>query len=314
MKSVIEFRTSSGTRPSLTSETKFKSPFVGDCKHVKSPVVINLREEINENTSISFVSALKRAEELQQSFVIIYINCFGGSVYDTIEMINAMRACKIPIYTCVTGIAASAAFTIFGLGQRRFIAPIARLMVHDVSCDVEMLKGADVKCEAEEMDVLKNLLFCSISRNIGKPDDYFLNMLKQNHNSDCYLNALEAVKIGLATDIGIPRHELIVDVQHVLAFDSVEKEQVKNLISFDLKHLKRNSRKHKLRLRDDDNDSDNTNDDDEEEEDNESSKDKDQEHVEENKTVDKDKDEQSREASSSSFQKVTNKRRKKKNK
>ena len=60
----------------------------------------------------------------------IYINSFGGSVYDMWSLIDIVLNSKTPIYTYCTGYAMSAAFLIFLAGHKRFATKHANFMYH----------------------------------------------------------------------------------------------------------------------------------------------------------------------------------------
>lgn len=76
-------------------------------------------------------------EETQKNFkrkpITIFINSFGGSVYDMWAIIDIIINSKTPIYTYCTGYAMSAAFIIFLAGHERFVTKHATFMCHQLS-------------------------------------------------------------------------------------------------------------------------------------------------------------------------------------
>ena len=76
-------------------------------------------------------------EEIKKNFkrkpITIFINSFGGSVYDMWSIIDIITNSKTPIYTYCTGYAMSAGFIIFLAGHKRFVTKHATLMCHQLS-------------------------------------------------------------------------------------------------------------------------------------------------------------------------------------
>lgn len=78
-----------------------------------------------------------KKEETEKNFtrkpIKIYINSFGGSVYDMWALIDIIINSKTPIHTYCTGYAMSAGFLIFLAGHKRFVTKHATLMCHQLS-------------------------------------------------------------------------------------------------------------------------------------------------------------------------------------
>lgn len=64
----------------------------------------------------------------------IFINSFGGSVYDMWALIDIIINSKTPIYTYCTGYAMSAGFNIFLAGHKRYVTKNSTLLYHTLSC------------------------------------------------------------------------------------------------------------------------------------------------------------------------------------
>lgn len=77
----------------------------------------------------------KEAElkEYKREPIELYINSFGGSVYDALSLIDIITHSKTPIHTICTGYAMSAAFVIFICGTKRIMSRNATLLLHQVS-------------------------------------------------------------------------------------------------------------------------------------------------------------------------------------
>jgi ATP-dependent Clp protease protease subunit len=120
----------------------------------------------------------------------VFINSPGGLADDGFAIYDLMRFVRAPVYTIVTGMAASAA-TIAVLGAqkgRRLIMPHARIMLHQPST---MIRGtaADISVSAKELLRLRKKSSELYARETGKP----LEQVEKDLHRDYWLNAEEAV-------------------------------------------------------------------------------------------------------------------------
>lgn len=163
-------------------------------------IIIN---EFDDATVKAVGEAIVDAANLCQPFLPVYITSYGGSVYHLLSVVSLLRNAPMDIHTIVTGHAMSAGAMAFCFGKRRFIAPDAYLMIHDMSC-TQLDKLASIESDMKHLKHLKNQLFKLAARQIGQRSNYFLDELRQRGNVDWYLYAEEAIERGIATDIGIP--------------------------------------------------------------------------------------------------------------
>lgn len=63
--------------------------------------------------------------------IVLVINCVGGSVFDGMGLIDAIRQSNTPVIGVCTGYAMSMAFTIFSVCHTRISMPNAIFMYHD---------------------------------------------------------------------------------------------------------------------------------------------------------------------------------------
>jgi ATP-dependent protease ClpP protease subunit len=55
-----------------------------------------------------------------------------------------------------------------------------------------------------------------MAKNCGKKFDFFLKLVHSRNHADCYMSADEAKKLGICTDIGIPRMSIDISVSYNL--------------------------------------------------------------------------------------------------
>lgn len=130
----------------------------------------------------------------------MYINSPGGSVYDGLGVYDVMQYIKCPVYTYVTGMAASMGSFIAQAGApgHRYLLPRAITMIHQPSSStrgkisdmkIDYLESERIKTEMTELYVKHN------SR--GTSYEQFAELLDR----DKWLTAPQAVELGLADQI-----------------------------------------------------------------------------------------------------------------
>ena len=139
----------------------------------------------------------KKERKYKRKPIKIYVQSFGGSIYDMWALIDIMLKSKTPIYTYCTGYAMSAGFKIFLAGHKRFMSEHATLMYHQLS---SLLYGKykDMKEEMGNLDQMqKEIEEYVMSRS--KVSKKKLNYVREN-KKDWFINLEEALKYGFATD------------------------------------------------------------------------------------------------------------------
>lgn len=62
----------------------------------------------------------------------LFINSYGGSVYDGLALIDVIKRSKTPVHTVCIGSCMSMALWVWLSGAKRFVGESATLMFHDV--------------------------------------------------------------------------------------------------------------------------------------------------------------------------------------
>ena len=131
----------------------------------------------------------------------LVINSPGGSLNDAFALISIMNSSAIPIRTVGLGLVASAGLFIFMAGQKglRTIDPNAEIMSHNFSAgstgtylELQNLSKQYKKIEAR--------IVAHYKKHTGLTEQEIREKLITP--LDVYLNAKEAVKLGLADEIG----------------------------------------------------------------------------------------------------------------
>ena len=167
----------------------------------KAVLVNKFDEEAAKNFRNSFFDAVNT----KQPIIPVVIDSYGGQCYSLLSMAGVIKQSPVPVATILTGKAMSCGALLFSYGSEgyRFMDPFSTMMIHEVS-NCAHGKVEEVKVDAAETDRLNKLLFKMMANNIGKADDYFLNIIHEKSHADWYLNAIEAKSHNLANHLRIP--------------------------------------------------------------------------------------------------------------
>jgi ATP-dependent Clp protease protease subunit len=163
--------------------------------------VVFFSGEVEENmTNILVAQLLFLEAENPEQPINMYIKSPGGSVYDGLAVYDTMQYIKCPVYTYVTGWAASMGSFIAQAGEpgHRYIMPHAMIMIHQPS-SVTRGKVSDMEIDlAEGIRLKKELTELYVKHNSkGLSYDQFRLLLDR----DKWITAQEAIDLGLADQI-----------------------------------------------------------------------------------------------------------------
>ena len=141
---------------------------------------------------------LKEADykDWERKPIKLFINSFGGSVYDGLALVDIIKQSKTPVHTISIGSSMSMGFWIFLAGHKRYIGENATLMFHDITAWV-WDKSETMKQELNEVLRLQKILCNEIisvsSVKQATLDDYI------TRKAEWYIPAEEAIKLKLAS-------------------------------------------------------------------------------------------------------------------
>lgn len=126
----------------------------------------------------------------------IFISSPGGDLDATLSFIGLIGLSKTPIWTINMGWAYSAAGLILMAGHKRFIMPNCSVLIHSGSG----MLGGSFEQTTEQMKNYKAL--------VDKMRDFILSktkidvkLFKKNQSKDWYINAEEALSLGIVDEI-----------------------------------------------------------------------------------------------------------------
>ena len=154
---------------------------------VYGPIMPKLTKEVT--AQVLLLDAMSATKAIK-----VYVNSPGGVADDGFALYDLFRFVRAPVYTIVTGMAASAA-TILMLGAekgRRLIMPHARVMLHQPST---MIRGtaADIAVSAKELIRLRKKANELYARETGRTLEQIEKELARDH----WMSADEALEYGI---------------------------------------------------------------------------------------------------------------------
>lgn len=126
----------------------------------------------------------------------IYINSFGGDLYQCFALISVIGASKTPVYTINTGVAMSAGMIILLSGHKRFAVKYSIAMCHSGSGSV----GGDFEQTQSAMDNYKKMVD-TMKTYILERTKIDSKTLSRKWTKDWYMFADEQVSLGVVDEI-----------------------------------------------------------------------------------------------------------------
>lgn len=128
----------------------------------------------------------------------IYIDSYGGTVYQTLGLISVMNRCKTPIHTICTGTAMSGAFLILLSGHRRFCHEYSTILHHQLS-SAAWGTYQDMTEQVTECKRLQKVIDSIILSKTHITKSELAN--NQAKKIDWYMDAKQALKYGVVDKI-----------------------------------------------------------------------------------------------------------------
>lgn len=125
----------------------------------------------------------------------LFINSFGGSVYDGLSLVDIIKQSKTPVHTISIGSSMSMGFWIYLAGHKRYVGENATLMFHDIStCVWDKVEG--IKQELSECLRLQKIICSEVTSTSLVKQETLNDYL--THKAEWYIPADEAIKLKLA--------------------------------------------------------------------------------------------------------------------
>lgn len=164
--------------------------------------MLSLRGDIDEKTTgriIDEIIAMNIEDSTDLSPIHLFLQSDGGVAMDGYSLVDIMKWSNIPIYTYCNSYVSSSALDIFLMGERRYVFPHSRILVHGVKSSMDNLTLPNLKTTLNNVEAIeefgKQLL---LERTNLTPKD-----IKKIYsaNGDIWYSYEEALACGIATDL-----------------------------------------------------------------------------------------------------------------
>jgi ATP-dependent Clp protease protease subunit len=157
--------------------------------------IVFLNGPIDENSAnIVIAQLLFLQSEDPKKDISLYINTPGGSVTDTLAIMDTMNHIKNDVSTVCVGMAASGGSWVLSNGTKgkRYALPNAEVMIHQPLGGAQG-QASDIEISAKRILEMKKTLTKIMSANTGQPE----KKVSEDIDRDFFLTAEEAKKYGV---------------------------------------------------------------------------------------------------------------------
>lgn len=129
----------------------------------------------------------------------IYIDTYGGNVYQCLGLLSIMETSRTPIHTFVTGCAMSAGFFIAITGHKRFGYAKSTWMYHQIWGDIVRASVKQIDEEYIEFKRLQTLLEEHVGQYTKIPKSKLADIFEKKY--DYYVDSTQALKWKIIDEV-----------------------------------------------------------------------------------------------------------------
>jgi ATP-dependent Clp protease protease subunit len=168
---------------------------------------IILNDEIDSSLYETVVMAIKKMNLEDEKANIpmserkpinLFVNSYGGSVYDGFAIINAILSSKTPVHTHCDGYVMSMGLAIFIAGHFRFCGKYSNFMYHEVST-MSFGKNTEIEEVTKENKRLQKMYDSLVTERTGLKQNQ-LDRVKRG-KKDWFFGSSEAVEYGIVHEL-----------------------------------------------------------------------------------------------------------------
>lgn len=141
----------------------------------------------------------KKLYDREANPITVYIHTDGGSIFDGLSVVSAIKSSRTPVYTVALGKVISMGFIILIVGHRRYAQRYGTLMYHQLLTNPGYQKLRDIEEYAEHCGNLQNILEEIVKEHTLFPQDVLDEIFVQKN--DLYMDTAEALEWGVIDEI-----------------------------------------------------------------------------------------------------------------
>ncbi|MGP1613356.1 MAG: ClpP family protease [Catonella sp.] len=187
--------------PNILEETSRGIQAIGIEDSLLKTREIFLTTEVDSDSSADLLKQLIYLERVdEEKPITLYISSPGGEVTSGLAVYDYIRMMKSKVITVCIGTAASMGAILFLAGDERKMLPHTKIMIHDPSygnASMGGMKPLEIRDRLDGLMQSRKLLAEIIAERSGMN----LKKVYEKTRRDSFLNAKEAIKIGIATEI-----------------------------------------------------------------------------------------------------------------
>jgi ATP-dependent Clp protease protease subunit len=179
----------------VSAQEKIEQKFLQNNTHFLTGDI----DEENIKRAIQWI-AYENMEDVEDKTLTLYVNSYGGDLYQAFGLIDMMKISKYPIITIGIGSIMSAGFLIFAAGEKgyRFVGRNTGIMCHQFS-DYSEGKFHDLKSQAKANDICNQRMVDILREASGLSERIIKSKLLGP--TDLWLTPEELVELNIADRI-----------------------------------------------------------------------------------------------------------------
>ena len=156
---------------------------------------------VDDKSAKHVIDRLLYLDSISDKEIQFFINSPGGYVTDGFAMYDTMKSLKSPISTICSGLAASMGSLLLSGGTkgRRFIQPLAKVMIHQPSGGARG-QASNIEIQAAEILKIKDISAKILADNCDQKIDKVL----KDFNRDYWMDADESIAYGIVDGVFKP--------------------------------------------------------------------------------------------------------------
>jgi len=149
---------------------------------------------INETELENIVTSIKL--HIEEIPIYLHINSCGGSIFEALNIIDVIEACKVPVYTIIEGATASAGTLISVVGKKRFMRPNAYMLIHELRSTF-WGKMSEIEDECKNLKDIMQRIKTIYTKHSAIPKKELNELLKH----DLWLNIDKCIQYKLIDEL-----------------------------------------------------------------------------------------------------------------
>ena len=157
--------------------------------------------QVDGKSAKHVIDRLLYLDAISNEEIQLFINSPGGFVTDGFAVYDTMKSLNSSISTICSGLAASMGSILLSGGTkgRRFIQPLAKVMIHQPSGGARG-QASNIEIQAAEILKIKEISAEILAKNCGQK----IEKVKKDFNRDHWMDANESIAYGIVDGVFKP--------------------------------------------------------------------------------------------------------------